>query len=129
VPATDSLPPASTKLRLLDSAEQLFAQRGVHDTATRDIVAAAGQRNESALQYHFGSREGLIDALHRRRLGQVQVRRIERLDALLATTPEPSVREFCAVLIMPVVDLCRADRDFIDICAFSARSRWRPANA
>jgi AcrR family transcriptional regulator len=103
-----------TKQRLLDAAEQLFAERGVHATPSRDIVARAGQRNESALQYHFGSREGLMDALHRRRLERVQAARFARLASLLETNPDPSVRELCLTMVLPVVELCREDPGFID---------------
>lgn len=48
---------ADTRQRLLLAAEQLFAERGVWQVATGDIVKAAGQRNASALSYHFGPRD------------------------------------------------------------------------
>jgi AcrR family transcriptional regulator len=47
---------------LLAAAERLFATGGLA-VANREIVAAAGQRNQSAITYHFGSRAGLIDAV------------------------------------------------------------------
>ncbi|MFJ9697354.1 TetR family transcriptional regulator [Kitasatospora sp. NPDC101183] len=52
-----------TRERLLRAAEELFADRGVEAALTRDITRLAGQSNPSAVQYHFGSREGLLDAL------------------------------------------------------------------
>jgi AcrR family transcriptional regulator len=54
--------PAQGRLRLLAAAERLFATHGLA-VANREIVAAAGQRNQSAITYHFGSRAGLIDAV------------------------------------------------------------------
>jgi AcrR family transcriptional regulator len=57
--------PADGRLRLLAAAEQLFATRGL-DVPNRDIVAAAGLHNQSAVTYHFGSRLGLIDAARER---------------------------------------------------------------
>jgi AcrR family transcriptional regulator len=57
--------PAGGRLRLLDAGERLLATRGP-DVPDRVIVAAAGQRNRSAVSYHFGSRAGLIDAIRER---------------------------------------------------------------
>jgi TetR/AcrR family transcriptional regulator, regulator of cefoperazone and chloramphenicol sensitivity len=49
--------------KLLDAAEILFVERGVLGAPVRDITVAAGQRNASAMHYHFGSREGLVAAI------------------------------------------------------------------
>jgi AcrR family transcriptional regulator len=54
--------PAEGRRRLLAAAEQLFATRGLA-VPNREIVAVAGQRNRSAITYHFASRAGLIDAV------------------------------------------------------------------
>jgi AcrR family transcriptional regulator len=54
--------PAEGRLRLLAAAERLFATRGL-EVPNREIVASAGQHNQSAITYHFGSRAGLIDAV------------------------------------------------------------------
>jgi AcrR family transcriptional regulator len=54
--------PAEGRLRLLAAAEQLFASRGL-GVPNREIVAAAGQHNQSAITYHFASRAGLIGAV------------------------------------------------------------------
>ena len=48
----------ATNERLLREAERLFARRGLYQVTVREITEAAGQRNVSALNYHFGSREG-----------------------------------------------------------------------
>src|SRR5438067_1701780 len=58
------MPPDSTATRakLMSAAEHLFARRGL-DVPIRDIHALAGQRNASALQYHFGDRNGLLRAI------------------------------------------------------------------
>jgi AcrR family transcriptional regulator len=56
---------AEGRLRLLAAAERLFATRGLA-VPNREIVAAAGQHNQSAITYHFESRAGLIDAVRER---------------------------------------------------------------
>ncbi|MEU9862414.1 TetR family transcriptional regulator [Streptomyces sp. NPDC047971] len=52
-----------TRDRLIRAAEEIFAAQGVDGAQLRDIVALAGQGNPSAVQYHFGSRGGLLDAV------------------------------------------------------------------
>ena len=52
-----------TRNRLRREAERLFARRGVYEATLREITEAAGQRNVSALNYHFGSREGIVQAI------------------------------------------------------------------
>src|SRR5439155_11989599 len=52
----------ATREKLLRAAEHLFARRGL-DVPIREIHAFAGQRNASAIQYHFGGKQELLDAL------------------------------------------------------------------
>lgn len=103
---------SETRERLLDAAERLFAEKGLHGTSAREIVAGAGQRNESAIQYHFGGREGLVNALVARRVAAIEAARNARLDALLERDAAPGVRALLACLVDPVVELCRDDAGF-----------------
>ena len=64
----------------MDAAERLVALHGGTGTTDRQIVEAAGQRNNSAIAYHFGNRQGLLDAVWHRRLARVGVRRASLLD-------------------------------------------------
>ncbi len=52
-----------TRARLRREAERLFARRGVYEATLREITEAAGQRNVSALNYHFGSRDGIVQEI------------------------------------------------------------------
>ncbi|MDE0117419.1 MAG: TetR/AcrR family transcriptional regulator [bacterium] len=52
-----------TRRRLIAEAERLFAEQGIWRVRVQDIVASAGQKNSSALTYHFGSRRGVLDAI------------------------------------------------------------------
>ncbi len=56
---------------VVDSARDLFADRGIEGASLREIARVAGQANTSALQYHFGDRESLLDAVLKKH--QVQV--------------------------------------------------------
>lgn len=75
---------AGTADELLNVAERLFAERGVENVALTQIVAASGQKNRSALHYHFGSRDGVLTAVLNRRLGPINARREALLSALPA---------------------------------------------
>ncbi|HEV7735202.1 MAG TPA: helix-turn-helix domain-containing protein [Candidatus Binatia bacterium] len=70
--------------RLLDAAERLMADRGVHTVSLREITAAAAQRNASSVQYHFGNRSGLIAAIVARHMQRVDTDRNALLDRLEA---------------------------------------------
>jgi AcrR family transcriptional regulator len=69
-----------TKIRILDAAERLVASEGF-DVSLRSITAAAGV-NLAAVNYHFQSKDALIDAIAARRIEPINRRRIEMLDAL-----------------------------------------------
>lgn len=70
--------------RLLDAAERLMAERGVHAVSLREITAAAAQRNASSVQYHFGNRSGLIAAIVARHMQRIDTDRNALLDQLEA---------------------------------------------
>ncbi|HEX7132626.1 MAG TPA: hypothetical protein VF228_08625, partial [Iamia sp.] len=59
------------------------------------------QRNKSAAQYHFGSKEGLVEAVVAARMGAVGARRRELLDALGAA---PTRRDLVEALVLPLAD-------------------------
>ena len=77
------MPLASTRERLLDCAETLFAERGLAGTSLRSINAKAGL-SPAALHYHFGSQAALVEALLERRMPSLMERRRQLLDALEA---------------------------------------------
>lgn len=72
---------------LLTVAERLFAERGVENVALTEIVAVSGQKNRSALHYHFGSRGGVLTAMLERRLTVINCLRNAQLDALDTSAP------------------------------------------
>ena len=72
---------ADTKTRILDAAEGLFMEHGFEATSLRSLTAAAGV-NLAAVNYHFGSKEELFQAVLTRRLDPMNKERIELIDKL-----------------------------------------------
>jgi AcrR family transcriptional regulator len=71
---------AETRQHLMDVAAGLFAARGVDAVTMAELHEASGQRNKSAVQYHFGSRDGLVLAIVRHHQRLADERRAELLD-------------------------------------------------
>lgn len=105
-----------TREVLLDEAERLMAIEGVQGTPTRAIVEAAGQRNPSAIAYHFGSRRNLLLEVLSRRGGPVDEERGRRRDEL---GESPALRDLVACLVEPYAALLgsRPGRSYVRIVA------------
>ncbi len=93
----------SARERLLDCAEELFADHGLGGVSLRGINSAAGL-SPAALHYHFGSREALVEALLERRMGTLMGRRQELLDELEAAAGPPTARGVVAALVAPLAE-------------------------
>src|SRR6185295_14681558 len=65
-----------TKSRILDTAEKLFGMNGFDGTSLRDITTAADV-NLAAINYHFQTKDSLIDAIVARRIEPVNKKRFE----------------------------------------------------
>src|SRR6187455_1391815 len=78
IPLNEGRGPAATKDRILDAAEALFMEHGFEATSLRAITAAATV-NLAAVNYHFGSKEELFQAVLTRRLDPMNQRRLELL--------------------------------------------------
>ena len=84
--------------KLLVAAERLFAERGVAHVSMREIGAAAEQRNNSVVQYHFKDKTTLIVALYDFRLIPLNRRRL----AMLAERQEHTLRDLVEAYIRPL---------------------------
>jgi AcrR family transcriptional regulator len=93
----------STKERILASAEALFAQRGFEGASLRQLTAAAGV-NLAAVNYHFGSKDKLVEEVFKRRLDQLNARRLAALKQVLGQ-PETTLEDVLAAFIRPALDL------------------------
>lgn len=87
--------PEDTRERLIRAGEHLFARKGLDDVTSQELTKLAGQRNASVIQYHFGSRDGLIEAISTKH--QTRVDELRRA-ALTRISPMPA-REEVRVII------------------------------
>jgi AcrR family transcriptional regulator len=101
----------ATKTRILDTAEALFMTHGFEATSLRSITASAGV-NLAAVNYHFGSKEELFEAVLTRRLDPMNQRRVDLLTALERDAAPESVAcdRILAALFVPALELAR-DRE------------------
>ena len=76
----------STKERILDAAETLFAQYGFGGTSLRQVTSQADV-NIAAVNYHFGSKENLVNEVFRRRMDEMSAQRLARLKAVVQADP------------------------------------------
>jgi len=92
----------SAREQLVAIAECLFAERGIEAVSLREIGAAAGQRNNSAAQYHFGSREGLVDAIFETRMAPIDRRRQAMVAELEESGRTTDVRALSEAFVLPL---------------------------
>jgi AcrR family transcriptional regulator len=97
----------TTRERILTAAEQLFAESGVATTSLRTITSLA-RVNLAAVNYHFGSKEALIEAVYARRLGPLNKARLANLSAAEQRGPA-SVEAIVTAFVAPIVELGRGD--------------------
>jgi AcrR family transcriptional regulator len=94
---------ANTKERILTAAEALFAQRGFEGASLRQLTAAAGV-NLAAVNYHFGSKDNLVEEVFKRRLDQLNARRMAALRQI-AGQSETTLEDLLGAFIRPALDL------------------------
>lgn len=108
------LSPADTKTRILDAAESLFIAGGHDAMSMRQITSAAGV-NLAAVNYHFGSKDALIQAVLARRLDALDAQRLAMLDAFESALGERlSCEHVLVALFLPAVRIFRSDAPMAD---------------
>src|ERR687891_1816336 len=102
------MPDSATSTRLVRAAEDLFAARGIDAVSLREINRTAGAKNASALQYHFGDRDGLLRAVLAKHHHAVEARRHAMLDAYEADGRE-DLRALAGALVRPYAAMLADD--------------------
>jgi AcrR family transcriptional regulator len=111
-------PPHETRTRILDAAEELFMQHGFESTSMR-LLTTKAEANLASVNYHFGSKDALIEAVFRRRLDPMNTARIAELERLekdaggRALAPEAIIRAFVGQSLRMIEDSKSGGRNFI----------------
>ncbi|TNE35226.1 MAG: TetR/AcrR family transcriptional regulator [Alphaproteobacteria bacterium] len=90
-----------TKLRIVTAAERLFATYGIDGVTLQQILKGAGQRNSSAMHYHFGTKDALIEAILAWRMTGIDIHRNRMIDGLLKDGYERDIRAILATGVIP----------------------------
>jgi AcrR family transcriptional regulator len=88
----------ATRESILAAAERLFAERGVVAVSNRQVSEAAGQGNNAAVGYHFGTKADLVRAIVRKHTGPTERLRVRMLAEIGAAA---GVRDWVACLVRP----------------------------
>jgi AcrR family transcriptional regulator len=109
--AAKPIPQTDSKLALILAAETVFARDGIDSASLREIAAEAGQRNHHAVQYHFGSREGLVQAVFDYRMEQMEPARSAMLTAARENGQLNDTRTIVEAIFLPQLELIDAYGD------------------
>jgi len=94
----------AVRASLLDVAERMFAEKGIDAVSLNSIARHANQLNASVMQYYFGSKTGLIDALLERRMAELNRRRYELLDDVDLQHPARALRQIAEAMVLPFAE-------------------------
>ncbi|MFE3457980.1 TetR/AcrR family transcriptional regulator [Nocardiopsis aegyptia] len=92
---------SATREAILNAAERLFAEEGLFAVSNRQVSEAAGQGNNAAVGYHFGTKADLVHAIARRHNGSIEARR-ERM--VSSVREADGTRAWLSCLVRPVTD-------------------------
>lgn len=101
--------PSDRREVLLRMAEQLFASKGIDAVSLNEINKAAGQRNTSALHYHFGSKEKLIEAIIYQEFDDIIARMNDELSTL-ESVPDFTARQLVIAVTTPFIEMLDSPR-------------------
>ena len=94
----------TTKNKILDAAENLFADKGFNGTSLREITGVAGV-NLAAVNYHFGSKKELIKAVMSRYMNELSPELESALSLLCQVERKPSLHEVFSAFVEPLLSL------------------------
>ena len=107
----------ATAEQLILTAERLYGECGVDSVSLRQIAEAAGQRNPAVVQYHFGGRERLLQAIVEYRVGPANARRTAMLDELEHAGRAGDLRGLVEAAVFPLLDSLPPDACYLRFVA------------
>jgi AcrR family transcriptional regulator len=89
---------SATRRQIMDAAERLYAEEGLYAVSARQISAAAGQGNNAAVGYHFGTKADLVRAIVRRHSEPTEALRLAMVERVAGSG---EVRDWIGCLVRP----------------------------
>ena len=101
-----------TRERILDAAEELFAQKGYQGVSVRQIMSKA-EADVSLAYYHFKSKQDVFDQVMLRRVEHLNAIRLAALEAVEQRHPDdaPTVEEIIDAFTHPLLDVLATEHD------------------
>lgn len=116
-----------TRARLIAATEKLVAEWGIEAVNLRDVGREAEQHNNSVVQYHFGTKEFLIDSVITARLPGLAERYAALRESTTITKKDPGTS--ARLLVGPIAELARVESDQVFVGFLSSvltSANWRP---
>ncbi len=122
-----SIEKTPTKERLITTGERLFGQHGFDGISLREIAEAAGQRNRSAVQYHFKTKHDFVSAILADRVSRLDILRRERFELLKRSKEngDYSPRDLLKLMWLPDISITGPDGSHV-FCRFSLQYYLKP---
>lgn len=92
-----------TRRRLINAAIRLFDRYGVEGASLRQVIAEAGQSNQSVIQYYFGGKDGLVAAALDEVVEQLRMLQVSMEAELAAAGPQPGLRAVISAYLRPLI--------------------------
>jgi AcrR family transcriptional regulator len=108
---------AQTRRKIIAAAVKLMAERGIDAVSLNEIVKASGQRNASALQYHFGNKAGLVQAIFDYHMPRIEQCRKQYVDALDEQRNPQAIAEAVVMPLVKELDNPDGGRDYLRFLA------------
>jgi len=118
---------SSTQEAILVAAERLYAEHGMFAVSNRQVSEAAGQGNNAAVGYHFGTKADLVRAIEQKHRGPVEQLREKMVAGLLKSGGSPEMRDWVACLVRPLTDHLAALGNPTWYARFAAQAMTDPA--
>jgi len=116
----------TTREHIICVAEKLFAEEGIDQISLRQITQAAGQKNASAIHYHFGSKDALVDAIYDLRMGAINRRRAEMFADLKSQGKTRDLYNLVDAVVQPLAECLLSTNPTNFYVQFAARAMEHP---
>ncbi|MCV7261064.1 TetR/AcrR family transcriptional regulator [Mycobacterium shimoidei] len=118
---------STTQEAILAVAERLFAEHGVFAVSNRQVSEAAGQGNNAAVGYHFGTKTDLVRAIERKHRVPIERLREQMVTELSQRAQPADMRDWVACLVCPLTEHLAALGDPTWYARFAAQVMTDPA--